>query len=301
MDELKQIYINKFFTYQQIEEHLKISPKNIHRKVIQDINDFKTLSELKKNLRYVNKVYRRIYKNISTLNKLISEIRKPIRVKYGRKDEKGRYTPEYLASIELLHLTPKDDQRLKNNYRKKVKQKNMKQKVFSKSELYDMLNSYINSKKKYEVSVALLLSSGSRPIELFYKSTYEAVDPSSLKISNLAKQRDNQSKSVIRPCLIDTDIFLQKLKYIREVFDNPLDKDDVLQSHYTQGVKRAIKKYMGNNKNISAYLLRSLYGVLAHDRLEDSTTVNINMYISSILGHESVGTSFAYSSISLID
>lgn len=299
MNELKQIYKNKYFTYQQIQEHLGVTPKNIHRKLIQQISEFDKIDELKKNLRYISKVYRKLYKNIRTLSKLMSEIRKPIRVKYGRKDTSGIYKPEYLASLELLHISPKDDKRLKNNYRKQVKQKNMKQKVFSKQELYDMLNSYIGSEKKYEVALCLLLSSGSRPIELFYKSDYTSIDSKTLKISNIAKQRD-KSKSSIRPCLIDTDIFLERLKYIRELFDNPLNTDDVLHSHITQGVTRAIKKYM-SNENISCYTLRSLYGVLAHDSLPDSTTVNINIYISSILGHDSVGTSFAYSSISLID
>jgi hypothetical protein len=300
MEKIKQIYKNKYFTYQQIEENLGVTPKNIHRELIATMNDFKNLSELKKKLRYISKVYRKIYKNIRTLSKLMSEIRKPIRVKYGRKDDKGRYTPQYLASLELLHLNPKDDKKLKNNYKKKVKQKNMKQKIFSKSLLYDMLNSYSNSKKKYEIAVCLLLASGCRPIELFYKSDVTAIDGKTLKIHNIAKQRDNQSKSVNRPCLLDTEIFLEKLKYIREVFPKPISKDGVLQSHITQGVTRVLKKRL-DNKTISAYILRSLYGILAHDRLEDSRTVNVNTYISSILGHENLSTSFSYSSISLID
>jgi len=300
MEKIKQIYKNKYFTYQQIEENLGVTPKNIHRELIATMNDFKNLSELKKKLRYISKVYRKIYKNIRTLSKLMSEIRKPIRVKYGRKDDKGRYTPQYLASLELLHLNPKDDKKLKNNYKKKVKQKNMKQKIFSKSLLYDMLDNYIGSTKKYEVAAALLLSSGCRPIELFYKSDVKAVDGSTLKVCNLAKQRDNQSKSVNRPCLLDTEIFLEKLKYIREVFPKPISKDNVLNSHITQGITRALKKRLGN-KNISCYILRSLYGVLAHDNLPDSTTVNLNTYISSILGHSSLSTSFSYSSVSLID
>jgi len=300
MNELKQIYKNKYFTYQQIQEHLGVTPKNIHRKLIQQISEFDKIDELKKNLRYISKVYRKLYKNIRTLSKLMSEIRRPIRLKYGRKDVKGRYTPEYLASLELLRVTPTDEKKLKNDYKKQVKQKNMQQRVFSRSELYDMLDKCLDSKKKYEVALCLSLSSGSRPIELFYKSTYEVIDSKTLKISNLAKQQGNKTKSSIRPCLIDTKIFLEKLKYIREVVSNPLNKDGVLHSHITQGVTRALKKRL-DNKNISCYTLRTLYAILAHDSLPDSATVNINMYISSILCHENLSVSFAYSSISLID
>jgi integrase len=301
MDLLKEIYKKKY-TVDILRDKVNVSPIELHRKIIDEICDFKSLKELKSNLRYISKTYKRLYPNKGVLSRKFSEIRKPIRVKYGKYDENGQITPEYKCSLELMHISRVEGERLKKKYIRSIKRKNMKQRTFSKSELRNMMyDLLIGDTDKYDITISLLLGSGMRPVELLHLSTVEVIDTKTIKVSNLAKKRDGEESVSIRPILCKAQDFVSNFLYVRSLFKNCM-KDGFLKSTITSTISRRLKKYL-NREDVSCYDLRSLYAVICYDNLPNKQTVNFNIYISSILGHadSNILSSFAYSAISLTD
>ena len=75
------------------------------------------------------------------------------------------------------------------------------------------------STNPYERIILVMLCTGSRPSEVFYKSTFKAEAKSEIKISGLAKKREGQINWVVKPVLFQTPKFIvEAVEHIRNHF-----------------------------------------------------------------------------------
>jgi len=266
-------------------ETKKEFPDLTFRKMVTSLINELSESEIRDSLTTINDVYHKLYSNKSTLDVLLcSDIRKPIMNRFGR------YSPMHELSKEQVKISYLDKGSLIESAKQKVSLKNSDRIQFSEKSVLALVNQLITSEDPYSRAVALLISSGSRPIELFSKSGYSIVPEilGYIEQSNLAKKRD-QSVSVIKPLLvIKPSAFVEAVKSIRSEIPDILDSNK-LRANITLRCNKVMKKHF-EDPRITLYSCRAFYAVLSYSKHSKDGVYgkdpSITLWFSKILGHQ---------------
>ena len=225
----------------------------------------------------LNKIYSNNYTNMASLDvKLSSEIRKPIIDKYGR------FSEEHELSKKLVKISYEDKGKVIEKAQVSLEKLQSSIIEVNQGDIIKIIKNNYKSDNPFDRAIALLLASGSRPIELFDKTiTYKKIDKY-IEQSNIAKQRDTE-KSVVKPILgITVNQFIKS-------------REQLLNQEYDNNkLNESSRKLLGLN----AYSTRKIYGALSYKLHGHSTT--LNYYLSKVLGHEGLNTANHYTNFKVV-
>lgn len=264
-------------------------------------------ANLKDIFKDINKVYHKLITNPSTLdNYFTADVRKPISVRFGIDSR------EHKLAKELVRLDYEVKGKLLKDAKTKVFQKNQNTIQTDSKFIIDLIRDNVHSEDSLRVAVALLIASGSRPIELFARSEYKKLDNGWVTQSNIAKKK-GESVSVKKPLIyLSADQFIEALTKLRESlkgrFKNIVSpKTGQLSSSINTAANNVAKKIFEGKQDFTLYTARKLYANLSYDLYgKNKKTIvgdspNLQVWISSVLGHQegSLSTSANYSHVSL--
>ena len=272
------------------------SVKEMFKHKISDQEGLKVLQDL-----YL--IYTRLYSNLNTRKQRISEIRKHV-IKTHQSANLYRQS----MKDEFFNLDLDERVGIIEAYKEEVQSKNQNKLQLDINDIYTKMRELLLSKNIYDKALALLLIYGGRPIELFFRNKFEYVKdkPSWIKVLNLAKKREGQETTTTRPVLlISPKQFREEVKKLRHHFRNKVveNKAGELAKDKSQTLnKRAIKhfKFLKDIRQKSS-LMRKIYADMAWQKAGDKNKENQNGFISSILGHDGLMTSFSYSWVNVVD
>lgn len=134
----------------------------------------------------------------------------------------------------------------------------------------------------YDVFVSLLLVCGRRQNELWNLMVFTKTDNKyEINCKHFSKDRNNTVLDI--PILIDSDTFIDTVKYIRS-FD--ITKSPV--NNYTKQINKASNRLFPNFK--SSHKLRMCYGSICETLFNRKPKIQSISYVSSILGHTNTTT-----------
>lgn len=269
--------------------------KHIWKKKQYNLNDGQII------LRNSFKIYDKLVPNRSALRKKLSEIRQIIKANQNEKQI-------YKSSINdnYFNMTEKDRVKLINDYQSKILQNNNDKISIYVNEIETKTMELLLSDDAFKKVVALLVITGARTYELLYKNDFKKVNDndSLIQISNIAKKREGQAdKKIERPILfISAKKALKDIKSVRKELNENYkvinDNCEVSKSIMNRLNREVVSAFpftakMGNKSSF----LRKIYANIAYLLHGDPKKVNKNTYISNILGHDGLLTSFSYSNI----
>ncbi|MBC7408964.1 MAG: hypothetical protein H7339_11295, partial [Arcicella sp.] len=155
-------------------------------------------TKLREKLKALNEIYSKFYTNKKTLDVSFNrDIRNVIREKNGFK------SPEHDLSLQLAAITKTEKTKMIKDAEEKVFEKNANQDTFESSQIYDIIRTNIKDPDPFKRMIALFIASGSRPIELFSKAMYRAIDDRWLEQKGVAKKKRGNSLdfSIIKPII----------------------------------------------------------------------------------------------------
>ncbi len=166
----------------------------------------------------------------------------------------------------------------------------------------------LGSENIFDQALGLILTSGTRIIELLSKNTFEIDpnDPKNILVGNLAKKRETQEdkdKIVSRQVLELTPIeFIEgvkrlRLRFITEDYTLLDDQGQILKS-ISAKLNKSLQTFFPGS---SPKLLRKLWANITYKMLPNKETINKNVYLANVLGHDpsSLDTSFSYSTVGI--
>lgn len=233
----------------------------------------------------------------SFINKFV-EIRKPIRDKYGDKSE------IYKQSTYLMGIGQVRSKEIKQAYQAKVRQKGLKRKEqtpFYDDEIYTLIDKTISSNEPIERIIAVMISVGSRLIEVLQVSTFqENKDDNEIIIKGIAKdpnKKNYENKIIHRPIIhIKSKQVIDSVKFIRDTIDTTGDRKKI-SGRYNSSVNRKLKQLLPRHKDITSHKLRYIASNLAYLLYGEGGTENT--FVQTYFGHESGETSKTYQSINV--
>lgn len=248
-------------------------------------------------------VYTHYYPLLTTKKQKLSEIRKIIE----RNQSKNAYRLSKHDKYFNLNYNQRAD--LLDKYNQDIEKKNKNKIQIDEGEILSSMRTLILSKNPYDRAISLLLASGCRPVELFYLNKFHLIKdkPSYLRITNIAKKRSGQVNEVERPIVMfSATAFKGLVKRLRDDFKGKIvydENNNKFASDKNKTLNDRIRKKLPwitstGVSNISS-LLRKIYGSLAFARYADPKKENKNTFLSNILSHNSLQTSFSYSIINL--
>lgn len=260
-------------------------------------------TETKEALKIISILGSRFYNVLKSKDIFYTKIRKPILTKYGKESK------EYKQALDLMKITSRERTKLNVDYNKKTRANNKDRKTFYSENLLDVIEETKDAEDWATQAVGLMLSSGTRPIELLDKNNFTP-DPTSKKwvlVSGIAKKReDKQDVVVSRPIIGYTAIefikavnnFRNKISNRKLYIETGSDKGQLKKSNVALIHSRI--KHLFTDPDITPKTLRKLYGNLAH--LLYGGTDNLNIFLSEILGHSDSDnqTSFSYSTLRIV-
>lgn len=92
-------------------------------------------------------------------------------------------------SLKLVAISKVEKNKLIKESEEKVFEKNANQDNFKTEDVYRIIQDNIEDPNPFKKMVALFICSGSRPIELFVKARFEAIDNRWVKQIGLAKKK----------------------------------------------------------------------------------------------------------------
>ena len=250
------------------------------------------------------KVYERLYPKLTTRRQSLSTIRQIIKEHQSANLYKKSQLDEY------FNLEMNERVELVEAYREDVIAKNTKKYKVDIVNVFDRMRTLILDKNPYNRGIALMLSSGMRPIELFYRNTVSPVDDEEkkdtwIRVDDLAKKREGQKSFTERPIVMfSVKTFMAELKRFRKHFAGKAVKvvdvqtgKDKLSTDKSQTMNLyAIKQFpFLQDFHQKASMLRKLYADISYTEFADTSSYNMNTWVSKVLGHDSVLTSFSYS------
>lgn len=293
-------------TFGDVPKSSKVYFRHFIPKVLENIDKL----HIKEALILINDIYSNLYPNMSTLDSILSkEVRKPIIKRFGLKSE------EYKLSKSLVKISYKEKGKLIEQGKQKVFDKNANRINFSSDEVIDIIKDNINDVDPIKRAIALLLSSGSRPIELFEKSTYtpDESDETQRWIiqSNIAKSKtlENVKKPLI---YFNNEEFAFEVKRMREdlhlKYPSFINAKGELISSITGTSNRYTKEIFKYKEGVTQYILRKLYGIISYELYSKAYDVygknpSLNVWLNHVLGHNqnSFMTSHNYSHVNIIN
>lgn len=262
---------------------------------------------LKNSFGLIDKIYKNLYTNNSTLDSILSkDVRKPVVRKYKEGSEMHKQS-KYLVKISY-----NDKKELIKQGADNVYQRNQNRLEFENKDVLEII-----SKGKtgnfYELGISMLLASGSRPIELFSRSSYTISKEGDNWITQnyIAKRKEDVDKPVIKPLINYTAVeFIQKLKILREeliiTFTNIENDRGELSSTISAAFNRSMKKLFNYRDNITLYTCRKLYGKISYEMFSKvnnlyGTNPEFHVWLNNVLGHnkKSIEIAANYTNIDL--
>lgn len=248
-------------------------------------------------------VLKSIYPNLNTLSMKLSNVRKWIK--------ENQLPDVYEKSTQSKYFNLSKEQRMEkiDKYKAYVRERNMDKIQVSLEAMLDRQQELLLSTNVYDIVLACMMASGTRPVEIFDKNQFEQIDekPSWIRVLNIAKKRDTQDNhQTTRPVIgLTPQAFISLVNIIRNTF-----KDKVVIS--TNGTLASDKNTTLNkrfafrfpefaNETNKSSLLRKIYGNMSYELHADRTKINLNTWLSSVLGHDvkDLSTSFSYSFVNI--
>jgi hypothetical protein len=262
---------------------------------------------LKAVLKSLDVIYPKLYKNMNTLDNYFStDIRKPIAKRFGHK------SPEHEMSLELTALSWEKKGEIIKKAKDKVQFKQNNRQTFDAKRIIQLIRDNITSDDVIRKSVALLLASGCRPIELYAKANFELVANEThwIKQDFIAKRRGEAGEPVIKPIVyLTSQQFIEEVEIMREglkdrykTIINP--KNDQLSSSINSRANEIAKLMFENEEDLTLYSTKKLYGLSSYDIYGKvpnrfGNNVSYPTWLSQIYGHKGEGAVANYSHFEL--
>ena len=234
-------------------------------------------------------------------------IRNPIRARFGKDSE------YYDLSKQLTALTDSDKGDLIKFQSKKLEERNKERVEYDPEEVINNIKNNITSIDPYKRGIALLLSSGSRPIELYAKSTY-TIDKDTpdgwIKQTYVAKKKGDKTKAyVVKPVLyIKPKQFIEEVSRLRKDLEQAYgnyEQDGKIKTNVLDKFQKAAKEIFNYKEDFVSYTSRPLYGLVSYHKVGKFPNLfgdgsdSINVWIKKVLGHDGLGTSENYTRFKL--
>ena len=294
-----------------VDEYFDIPNKKdapaFHEAVMQLYKTKTTDTQAIESLKPLYDVYRALYPNDKTLRQRLSEIR-------TKAIQKHQSEKVYAVSKRDSHFNLPEANRVAivEAYKESIKAKNADKIQVDETLIYAKLTELALSKNVYEKIIVVLLASGSRSVEVFSKSKYSLMsgNDSYIRIDGLAKKRQTQIDEghdwVEKPVLFLTPKTLVRLvKEIRNHFKNKVVIDDngVLAKDKSATLNKYVVQHFPflEDLHYKSSFLRKIYADLSYKNFADKATTNYNSWISRVLGHEDMLTSFSYSFVNVVN
>ena len=241
---------------------------------------------------------------INTRAMLQSWVRKLVKERYS--DDSKQY--RYLKIGFSMSPTEKKDRETKSE--EKLKEKNENQLVITTEQIKAFKNQILSLiATKFKIIPALIitqLASGCRLIEIL-NNDYEFEESKRegyIIQSDVAKNRTGTERPVEKPILfMNPNVFLKLIKKVRQNITHKAgDTNIILSNRYDKRVNAVIKKIatqVGLEGITSSHDLRKIYGNYSYKKFAPDNC-SLQAYLSTVLGHESLGAAAAnYSTISI--
>lgn len=263
---------------------------------------------LKHSFVLIDKIYKNLYKNNSTLDSILTkDIRKIVSDKYGVNSEMHK------ESKYRVKISYDEKKQLIEQGAKRVYERNQNRLEFDNKEVLEVISKGKNSGNVYELGISMLLASGSRPIELFSRSSYTPSKEGSNWITQkyVAKRKEDIEKPVIKPLINYTSAeFIDKLKELREelkfVFTDMENSKGELSSTVSSAFNRNMKRLFNYRENVTLYTCRKLYGKISYEMFSKvnnlyGTNPEFHVWLNNVLGHnvKSIEIAANYTNIDL--
>ena len=243
-------------------------------------------------LESVDKIIKLLYNNNSTLEKVLTEFRRVIKEKYGDDSEL------YKQSIYKTGISQAESLQKKKDYKDSVLLKNLNRddlEIFYTDEIENVIYEMSKSSNFLKKTIAVLLSTGSRLIEVLKVGKFEIVDENHINFSSLAKNDDN-SKIVKRPLnFLNSKEVIDLINQIR----NGLRLDDdnkIISDRYNSQINRFVKKLF-LDRPLTTHKLRYIAANIAY--ILHGGYATPNSWIQQYLGHRNGETTKTYENINI--
>jgi len=251
--------------------------------ILEKLNDIPE-NRLKETFQLIEKVGVIIYPKASTRDVFYTCVRTELKKKYPLKSD------IYNLCLDNMKIERHERKDLINKYTEQVKEKNEKQLEFKQLDILNKIEYLKTSEDIFDKITLGLIISGCRPCELMIKNNFEVHSDTEVKITNLAKKRGAKVDDYcIRPIInIAPEDFIKLVTEIRD------DKEE------TTNFRKKLARITNKHFNVSPSFLRKIYGNLAY-LLFSPDTVNVNVFLSKVLGHDvnDLSTSFSYSIVKI--
>ena len=226
------------------------------------------------------------------------------------KERFGKDSSQYELSKQLTALTDEDKGSLIKSQSAKLEERNKGNRIeYDPEEVIKSIKNNITTEDPYKRGIALLLASGSRPIELYAKSTY-TIEPNTpegwIKQTYVAKKKGDKTKAtVIKPILyIEPKKFIEEVKRLRndliQIYGN-YETDGKIKQTALDKFQKAAKEIFNYKENFVSYTARPLYALVSFEKFgklpniySKDGSISINEFMQKILGHDSLNTSYNY-------
>lgn len=248
-------------------------------------------------LETVDRVVKLLYTNEGSMEKVLTEFRRPLKVKYGINSE------IYKQSIYKTGISRARSIQKRQEYQDKVSAKNIRRselQPFYDDEIYRVIDDMAASPNSLNNVIAVLLATGSRFIEVLKVSQYSETDKANyIKIKGIAKDRNDagyENKIVIRPLnRLNSKQVIELVQKIRAELNLEGENRNISDRYNTQANR--IVKNLFEGRPITLHKLRYISSNLAY--LTYGKGAVENTYIQQYLGHTSGDTTRTYQSINV--
>ena len=237
----------------------------------------------------------KLYPNYSTRQAMFSKIRSAITKQYGNN------SPEHVQALQRMHVPKTERMEHDKSYRIRVKDRNRNRYVFHYREHVLPLVKKFESDDWRELTFALLLASGLRPIELLYIGEFKA-DPDSnctLVVRGFAKSKN--APPTKRPLIhMDAELFIQNVQRLRSLLPEKPLVDNQIHPTIRNNMRDNFKRFVSIPHLQTIYDLRKLYVATVYEMSDKSSSLNV--FISDIFAHnaDDVSTASAYSNFIVV-
>jgi hypothetical protein len=255
-------------------------------------------------LKVAFKGYVIMYPVISTIRAKLSQVR--------TKSIKGNQSANVFKLSkydEYFNISEEKRMGFANKYKSQITGKNENKIQVDVKEVMAKMTTLILSDNVYDKLIALMLSVGTRSIEIFDRNEFELIPdkPSWIRVNHLAKKRDPREKNwTERPVIEFTPKFVKDtIQTIRNGFKAKglviiNDSGELAKNQASALNKRVLEHFPWLSKvHQKSSFLRKIYSDLAFKNYADKSTTNFNTFVSSILGHGDLLSSFSYSYVNV--
>lgn len=263
---------------------------------------------LKHSFELIDKIYKNLYSNNRTLDSILSkDVRKAV-IKRFKIDSDMYKESKYRVKISY----DEKKQLIKEN-EERVYEKNQNRLEFDNKEVLEIISKGKNSANIYELGISMLLASGSRPIELFSRSSYSKSKEGDNWITQkyVAKRKEDLDKPIIKPLINYTSKeFIDDLHKLRDelkiIFTDIENDRGELSSTVSSAFNRNMKRVFNYRENITLYTCRKLYGKISYEMFSKVNNLygknpEYHIWLNNVLGHNKKNLDVAsnYSNIDL--